>query len=102
MGILILEPHHYEKRDENENGEFFSCSWAECQAQTNGFQNPRFKKFETEAEAKEFVQGADTTATPKKGGTSAQASSNDTLKRKHPGGNGKRPEDFITNLLLVS
>lgn len=63
-------------------------SWAECQAQTNGFQNPRFKKFETEAEAKEFVQGADTTATPKKGGTSAQASSNDTLKRKHPGGNG--------------
>ena len=30
-------------------------SWAECQAQTNGFKNPKFKKFPTHEEAQAFL-----------------------------------------------
>jgi len=57
-------------------------SWPECQAQTNGFHNPKFKKFETEVEAQRFIDGDDSSASSKKGGTTSE-----NLKRKNPGGN---------------
>lgn len=41
-------------------------SWPECQKQVNGFENARYKSFQTEAEAQEFLKGEDKYPTKKK------------------------------------
>jgi len=48
-------------------------SWPECQAQVNGFNKPEFRKFPTEAEAKEFIDG---------GSRPTDSKSPSSLKRK--------------------
>ncbi|CCD70468.1 Ribonuclease H1 [Caenorhabditis elegans] len=59
-------------------------TWNECKTQIDGFQNARFKKFATEAEARKFV--ADNMSVPgSKPVTPAVSTSSATRKRTHEG-----------------
>nr|ACI49022.1 hypothetical protein Cbre_JD04.007 [Caenorhabditis brenneri] len=66
-------------------------SWNECKKQVDGFQNPRFKKFDTEAAARKFVAKNMSVGgeKPAEASTSANTSAANVFhasrKRKHRG-----------------
>jgi len=59
-------------------------SRAECQEQTVGFHAARFKKFSTEQEAQDFINGIKPKSKPDKSGSSDEEESASTKESKKP------------------
>ncbi|WP_079913663.1 ribonuclease H [Paenibacillus sp. 32352] len=74
-------------------------TWAECQAQTNGYPQARFKAYESEAEAKAaMARGWKASFAAANGAKGGSASSSSAGARKAAGGGTAKPEADLDSL----